>query len=967
MKRILITLAGWFLLGFSVLAQSHVKALKTSLNTYFAEYETSYSTPRDRCKMKQLRIDSKGRRLHIYADDFFSGQSFDDEKVKRIYNDIKELLPKTYKKYKITVYGDGTPIEHLVTSIHQTSTGKFSKRWETCYEGAPWVQQSHLPYSTQKGMQGRHIAVSTSHGIYYKNEQGTWKWQRPHLYCTTEDLFTQTITVPFLIPMLENSGACVFTPRERDWQEQERIVDNDTPDTGGTFTMLKGEHAWKSHEQGFAHFRKSYRDLQNPFNEGSSCWVETVKEATQASFALWKPSLEQEGRYAVYVTYPDLPTNVPDVKYEVCHQGIHTSFRVNQQMGGGTWTYLGTFDFGTDPEKNYVTLSNESAYKGTVGADAVRFGGGMGNTARGPFSNESTSGLPRYLEGARYNAAWSGMPYSVVSSKEGSNDYADDINVRSLMINYLAGGSVYLPCDSGLRVPLEMVLALHSDAGIANDSIRYIGTLGVVTTDYQDKELPSGVSRFTSRDLCDIVMEQVTNDLTAHYGKWRRRQIYDRNYSESRIPEIPSMILEVLSHQNFHDMVKGHDPMFKFHLARAIYKGVLRYTSAQRQTDYIVHPLPVNGFATAVNSKSQEIELSWAPTPDALEPTAAATGYVVYTRKGNDGYDNGTYVKQNRWSVKAEPNTVYSFKVVAVNEGGKSFPSAELCAMVSSQPKAAIMIIDGFQRVAGPQVVYNDTQRGFDMTLDPGVPYMKSPGFCGNQTMFDITDPSERESWGGSGSELEGQMIAGNTFSHSLIHGEAIAASGAYSFASATRSAVENGTVHLMDYHVVDLILGLQKNDGYSTEDYSTLPPALCNALREFTRTKGHLMVSGAYIARDQRTKEQVDFINSTLKIASYAPLRLDPATTIQGMNTSFDIYQQLNREHYAVTHADCFMPSPEAFTTLLFAPEGYSAAVAYKGHDYNAVTLGFPFECIRHASDRDRIMDAFLTFLLSK
>ena len=45
-----------------------------------------------------------------------------------------------------------------------------------------------------------------------------------------------------------------------------------------------------------------------------------------------------------------------------------------------------------------------------------------------------TSGLPRYLEGARYAAQWSGFPYSVYSPSEGKNDYTDDINARSRII-----------------------------------------------------------------------------------------------------------------------------------------------------------------------------------------------------------------------------------------------------------------------------------------------------------------------------------------------------------------------------------------------------------------------------------------------------------------------------------------------------------------------------------------------------
>lgn len=94
-----------------------------------------------------------------------------------------------------------------------------------------------------------------------------------------------------------------------------------------------------------------------------------------------------------------------------------------------------------------VVLSNESKQKGVVCADAVRFGGGMGNIVRG----NGTSGLPRYLEGARYWAQWAGMPYSVYSKSNGTNDYNDDINTRSLMTNYLSGGSVYNPSEPGLK------------------------------------------------------------------------------------------------------------------------------------------------------------------------------------------------------------------------------------------------------------------------------------------------------------------------------------------------------------------------------------------------------------------------------------------------------------------------------------------------------------------------------------
>mgnify|MGYP000258392912 CR=1 FL=1 len=124
-----------------------------------------------------------------------------------------------------------------------------------------------------------------------------------------------------------------------------------------------------------------------------------------------------------------------------------------------------------------VVLSNESREQGVVCADAVRFGGGMGNIARGNSPSAArVSGLPRYLEGARYQAQWSGMPYQVYGGRKGSNDYPDDINTRSNMLNYLSGGSVYNPGQQGLKVPFELSLALHSDAGFSEEN-ELIGSL----------------------------------------------------------------------------------------------------------------------------------------------------------------------------------------------------------------------------------------------------------------------------------------------------------------------------------------------------------------------------------------------------------------------------------------------------------------------------------------------------------
>ena len=63
------------------------------------------------------------------------------------------------------------------------------------------------------------------------------------------------------------------------------------------------------------------------------------------SLVSYQPNFQKEGKYAVYVSYQTLPKSVPDAKYIVYHKGQATEFTVNQRMGGGTWVYLGTFEF----------------------------------------------------------------------------------------------------------------------------------------------------------------------------------------------------------------------------------------------------------------------------------------------------------------------------------------------------------------------------------------------------------------------------------------------------------------------------------------------------------------------------------------------------------------------------------------------------------------------------------------------
>ena len=553
--------------SFGLHAQGLDGNVEERLTRFFSEYQPTQARI-GTCKLDSFALDHQHRKLDIYPSVSFGYQPFTPENVEQIYGYLKKHLPGPVNYYDITIHADGKTIEELLPN-HLRKKKDKTMVWKKEYKGNPWTKNISRPYEVKEGLEGRHIALWQSHGKYYINKKGEWGWQRPRLFGTAEDLFTQSFVVPYLIPMLENAGAVVFTPRERDWQRHEVIVDNDGSGIYQEVKSRKGK--WNTTSlAGFAHKRATYADGQNPFDEGSARFAKTEKKPEKA-FAQWIPNIPETGRYAVYVSYQSLPNSVSDAKYLVFHKGGVTKFLVNQQIGGGTWVYLGHFEFdkGTN-DSGMVVLSNQSKQKGVVCADAVRFGGGMGNMAR----NGQTSGLPRWMEAARYNAQWSGMPAEVYMRTDRENDYADDLNTRSHMINYLSGGSVYNPTEKGLGVPFEMSMAFHSDAGFSKED-EWIGTLGVYTTNFNEGKLNSGVSRYASRDLTDLMLTELQKDISARYGAiWPRRGMWNRNYSETRLPAVPSMILEILSHQNFADMRMGHNPDFKFTVARSVYKSI---------------------------------------------------------------------------------------------------------------------------------------------------------------------------------------------------------------------------------------------------------------------------------------------------------------------------------------------------------------------------------------------------------
>ena len=927
-----------------------------------------------------------GKTVQVFCNDNTAYLSFREDNVQAVYADVKSRLPQAYRRHRLQIWADGRPIEQHVPAYWRTGKDK-ARRWAPRLE-IPLKRCTDRPYAVRAGLQNRHIALWQSHGWYYEQKLDRWEWQRARVMQTVEDLYTQSYVLPFLVPMLENAGANVMLPRERDLNRQEYIVDNDT---GTGYAETQGQRPWLTGDSvGFAHRQSVYTDFQNPFRDGTYRQAETVKLGDE-SLAEWKTTVRERGEYAVYVSYRTVKRSSRDALYTVYHAGGETHFRINQQMMGGTWVYLGTFLF-TEGQTARVTLSNKSVKAGqVVTADAVKIGGGMGNIERaGLLSN-----MPRFTEGSRYWLQWAGAPDSVYSMKHGEDDYTDDYVSRPRWVNWLAGGSSALPKRRGLQVPIDLSMAFHTDAGVTKDD-GIIGTLLIYKTVVEGRDTyEGGVSRYLAAELADLVQTQIVNDVRALCApEWSRRGKWNSSYAEARVPEVPAVLLELLSHQNFADMRYGLDPRFRFIASRAIYKGMLRFLCSQRGTPLVVQPLPVSNMRVRL-SGGNVATLEWQPVEDPLEPTARAHSYVVYTRIDGAGWDNGRLVTEPSYKATLQAGHVYSWKVAAVNDGGCSFDSEILSAGIAPQPRqdvGTVLVINGFDRVSAPADFDIPLESGMELAgfyddYDHGVPYLRDISYIGKMKEFRRAVPwmdDDASGFGDSYSDQEDRVIAGNTFDYPFVHGQALLALGC-SFTSCSNEAVEQGQVSLSDYRMADLILGKQcqtkmGNGKTFPLQFKTFSPAMQQQITGYLQqgSGGHLLVTGAYVGTDlwfNRLAEALPADKAFAQDVLKYKWRAGQAAKSGGIrqvrspfgdgDKHYSYSDTLNAQCYVVESPDAIEPAcDEAHTVFRYAQNGLSAAVAYRGERYATFVMGVPLEAVTDAERRKELMQTVLQCL---
>ena len=262
-------------------------ALERSLRSYFDNYGAGRSGFPVVANISNVAVDNNGRHIRITLSERFGEQEFTPKIVNNIYSKIKSVLPASYRGYDVKVYTHGRSIDELIPNRLREHGIDRGRQWGNInYTGKPWVTNMSRPNDISRGLEGRHLTIAASHGRYFDQKSGKWTWQRP------------------------------WSPRERDWQKNEIIIDNDGGMLGRYYFENNGSNKWATAPgNGYARHGGTYTNGENPFRAGTARVAETTS-GKQVSQVAYMPDIPAAGRYAVYVSYLTFGRSIEDAEYE---------------------------------------------------------------------------------------------------------------------------------------------------------------------------------------------------------------------------------------------------------------------------------------------------------------------------------------------------------------------------------------------------------------------------------------------------------------------------------------------------------------------------------------------------------------------------------------------------------------------------------------------------------------------------
>ncbi len=867
---------------------------------------------------------SGDREIRIQLDlpkSFVNSTEFNEYNITKIGAEFMQaLVSEDFNRYFLDVRDPATgkivDVQELLPQekIQKSGPPVYAASEGTPAKGTAAAQKSSVPVinpgQPAGALSGKTIYINQSHGWFDDVGFGRWRVQRGDNFGVLEDFDSAEFLNLYALPALRNAGAKVQTVRESDLQTNMVIVDNADAAYAETGTWSN------SSLNGFVQkTTPSWVGTSiNPFNQGSgeNRLSSGLVSGTPTATATWTATIPEDGYYNVYASWTAFSGRANDAEYLVHHSGGVSEVRMNQKIDGYTWNLLGNwyFEAGAPADERKVVLTNNSSdgSASNVSADAIRWGGGMGDMER---HTHGVSGRPRWEEEAVNYLQFNGFGYSG-TLYTGTDDEAGGWSDRPQYARWEHS-------DKDGSVEDALYFAWHTNA--FNGNARGLSSF-----------------RHSTATAASTSLQSIMHDTLYDHieGQWfpgwtvRSKNVtnFGENNQNSLGTGLPGFLIEGLFHDNADDAGGYAEPQFRHDMARAIVHGVIAYFE-DRDTTTLTTPPETPTHFRAVALGSGQVQLSWDAPPNSSSNQylgdAAAT-YRVFEGTNGFGFDDGTAVSGTTTTISGltTGETKY-FRVAAVNAGGQSFPSETLAVCDGA---ADVLIVNGFDRNSASLVPKETiTNAGTDLQR---------------------LDPRNFQA-----------------FNYIIEHAEALESTGV-AISSATNEAVIDGDVTLGNYDAVFWICGEESTVG---ETFGSAEQSLVSS---YLATSGnHLFVSGAEIGwdlgRTSRPQADQDFYNDVLR-ASYVG---DDANTysiaaptsgpFNGVG-AFD-FNTSNGARYDAQFPDRLGTSSGSSAALSYSGgTGGTAAISYDGSS-KVINLGFPFELISSSTVRADIMQDTVDF----
>jgi N-acetylmuramoyl-L-alanine amidase len=730
-------------------------------------------------------------------------------------------------------------------------------------------------------LNGKTVWLSPGHGWQNTGTGSGFLTQRGTSNQIVEDFTTAETVDYYLLNYLINSGANVWSVRERDMNTSEIIVNNDdgAPAYTETGTWSTGS---------IAGYGGTYR-----FNTANTSATAT---------AIFKPTVNSSGLYWVSVRYISSANRATDVQYIVKHAGGTTTFKVNQEIHGDTWVYLGQFYFFAGGDYN-VTITNQSTDASqAIIADAVRLGGGIGQSPD-CLNGGAASGRPRFEEAARQFAKYQGHP-----------PCREDVTVRPVY-------SEWELSKGGNEINNAVFVSFHTNAG---------GGTGTETYRYNGAGSSQPNITPGSTQLRDSIHKQIISDLRAGWrSTWTDRGVKTANLGELReLLTIPGTLVEIAFHDNTSDAADLKEPEFRRMAARATYKGIVKFFNYRDGTPRIFLPEEPTQVA-ARNTANSQIRVSWKRPVSGGIYGDAATGYRVYVSENGRGFGDAINVTDTAYTFTGTADKTYFFKITAVNAGGESFASGVVAAHTplhiggNYQP-VKYLLVDGFDR------------------LDASAMLLKNESSALGNVRRMVLDKM-------------------NNYSYMVEHGNGLASCDV-AFDGIQNEVVSSGNAALSNYFAVDWFLG-EESTSPETLD-ATEKTAIKNYLNGGGRLLISGAEIGWDLGRTASVNADTNFYKNYLKAVYVSDdagtynfngtsgfFNGGSGTFGNGVNGSYD-----------VDYADVVGTTGGSELVLNYGT-GTGAGVGYKGQ-FRVLYFGFPIEAIINDNVRNNLICESVDYL---